>query len=103
MLALISMAFAAALPAAQPAPRSNGLAQPPPVGWSSWNNFGDDISEQLVVETIDAMIANGMRDAGYIYVNLDDGWQRHKGARRDYPLEYDPKKFPRGISYIADY
>jgi hypothetical protein len=38
----------------------------PPLGWSSWNNFGEDISEQLVVETIDAMVANGMRDAGYL-------------------------------------
>ncbi len=49
------------------------------MGWSSWNNFGDDINEQIVIESIDAMIANGMRDAGYVFVNLDDGWQRYKG------------------------
>lgn len=103
MLAAVALTFATALPAAQPPPRSNGLALTPPVGWSSWNNFGDDINEQLVIETIDALIANGMRDAGYVFVNLDDGWQRYKGVRRDHPLEYDPKKFPRGISYLADY
>jgi len=103
VLATIALVFAAAAPAAQPAPRSNGLAQTPPVGWSSWNNFGDDINEQIVIESIDAMIANGMRDAGYVFVNLDDGWQRYKGARKDHPLEFDPKKFPRGISYLADY
>jgi alpha-galactosidase len=85
------------------APRSNGLAPTPPLGWSSWNNFGEDINEQLVVETIDAMVADGMRDAGYVYVNLDDGWQRYKGSRREHPLEFDPVKFPRGIAYLADY
>ncbi|MEO9944542.1 glycoside hydrolase family 27 protein [Paraglaciecola sp.] len=82
---------------------NNGLAKTPPMGWSSWNNFGVEINEKLLIETIDSMVANGMRDAGYIYVNLDDGWQRYKGSRQDHPLEYDPVKFPRGIKYIADY
>lgn len=82
---------------------SNGLADTPPMGWSSWNNFGVAINEKLIVDTIDAMVKNGMRDAGYIYVNLDDGWQRYKGSRRKNPLEFDPKKFPRGIKYLADY
>lgn len=82
---------------------NNGLATTPPMGWSSWNNFGVEINEQLLIETIDAMVENGMRDAGYIYVNLDDGWQRYQGSRIDHPLEYDPEKFPRGIKYVADY
>lgn len=82
---------------------NNGLAQTPPMGWSSWNNFGVEINEQLIIETIDTMVDNGMRDAGYIYVNLDDGWQHYKGSREDHPLEYDPEKFPRGIKYLADY
>ncbi|MEP1446614.1 MAG: glycoside hydrolase family 27 protein [Paraglaciecola sp.] len=82
---------------------SNGLSKTPPMGWSSWNNFGVEINEQLLIETIDSMVANGMRDAGYIYVNLDDGWQRYKGSREDSPLEYDPLKFPRGIKFVADY
>lgn len=81
----------------------NGLALTPPMGWSSWNNFGVEINEQLLIETIDAMVSNGMRDAGYNYVNLDDGWQQEKGDRSNKPLEYDPKKFPRGIKYVADY
>jgi alpha-galactosidase len=93
----------AAPTAATPTPKSNGLALTPPIGWSSWNNFGEDISEQLVVETIDAMIANGMRDAGYVFVNLDDGWQRYKGKRSEHPLEVDPKKFPHGIAWLANY
>ena len=99
----LSVAAAAQTTPRPAAPRSNGLALTPPLGWSSWNNFGEDISEQLVVETIDAMVENGMRDAGYVYVNLDDGWQRYKGSRRTHPLEVDPAKFPRGIGYLADY
>lgn len=88
---------------AQQAPIDNGLARTPPMGWSSWNNFGVEIDERLVIETIDAMVANGMRDAGYVYVNIDDGWQRYKGPRSRYPLDFDPVKFPRGIRYLADY
>src|SRR5262245_7230948 len=101
--ALALSGAASAAPAGQEAPRSNGLALTPPIGWSSWNNFGEDIDERLIVETIDAMVANGMRDAGYVFVNLDDGWQRYKGSRREHPLEVDPVKFPRGMSYLADY
>jgi alpha-galactosidase len=84
-------------------PLSNGLAKTPPMGWSSWNQFGEAISEKLVIETIDAMAANGLRDAGYVYVNLDDGWQHYKGSRKDHPLEADPVKFPHGIKSLADY
>ncbi|WP_029012774.1 glycoside hydrolase family 27 protein [Niveispirillum irakense] len=119
LLLLIGLMLAVALPAsaqnerglspaaqaalARQAPIDNGLARTPPMGWSSWNNFGVEIDEALVIATIDAMIANGMRDAGYIYVNIDDGWQKHKGPRNQYPLDYDPVKFPRGIRYLADY
>lgn len=82
---------------------SNGLAQTPPMGWSSWNNFGPDINETLIKHTIDAMEKAGLKEAGYVYVNLDDGWQRYKGSREDHPLEYDPVKFPNGIKAVADY
>lgn len=106
-------AFAADAPAAAPpaanapgphyAPLSNGLAQTPPMGWITWLQFAEDINEPLILQTIDAMVANGMRDAGYVYVNLDDGWQRYKGERSKHPLEFDPVKFPHGIKYLADY
>jgi alpha-galactosidase len=97
--ALLAIASATALAA----PVSNGLAKTPPMGWSSWNQFGETISEKLVIETIDALAAHGLRDAGYVYVNLDDGWQRYKAARKDKPLEADPAKFPHGIRWLADY
>jgi len=82
---------------------TNNLARTPPMGWSSWNNFGPDINETLIRATIDAMESNGLRDAGYTYVNLDDGWQRYKGARDEHPLEVDPTKFPNGLKSLADY
>jgi len=84
-------------------PLSNGLAKTPPMGWITWLDFAENIDERLIIETIDAMVANGMRDAGYQYVNLDDGWQRYKGERSQHSLEADPVKFPRGIKYLADY
>ncbi|HKE96609.1 MAG TPA: glycoside hydrolase family 27 protein, partial [Povalibacter sp.] len=51
------------------------LAQTPPMGWNSWNTFACNINEQLIRDTADAMVASGMRDAGYVYVNIDDCWQ----------------------------
>ncbi|HBK4689271.1 MULTISPECIES: glycoside hydrolase family 27 protein [Serratia] len=85
------------------AERVTTLAQTPPMGWSSWNYYGDRINEKIIIDTIDKMVASGLRDAGYIYVNIDDGWQKYKGSRADHPLTYDEKKFPRGIKYLADY
>ena len=97
-------ALLAILGAAAPAaPVSNGLALTPPMGWSSWNQFGEAINEQVVVETVDAMAAHGLRDAGYVYINLDDGWQHYKGSRKAHPLEADPAQFPHGIRWLADY
>lgn len=82
---------------------SNHLALTPPMGWSSWNNFGPDINETVVRETIDAMDRLGLKDAGYVYINIDDGWQRYKGSRSEHPLEVDPNKFPNGMKALADY
>src|SRR5881227_907137 len=53
---------------------SDGLAPTPPMGWNSWNRFGPKIDETLVLETAEAMVTSGMRDAGYRYLVIDDGW-----------------------------
>ena len=50
------------------------LAKTPPMGWNSWNTFGADISEKLILETADAMVEKGYRDAGYEYLVIDDCW-----------------------------
>src|SRR3546814_39302 len=50
------------------------------MGWSSWNRFGDKIDDATVRAMADALVATGLRDAGYLYVNIDDGWQGQRDA-----------------------
>jgi len=54
---------------------SNGVALTPPMGWSSWNTFRNNIDENLIMETAKALKACGLVDAGYVYLNIDDCWQ----------------------------
>ncbi|MDR2525242.1 MAG: alpha-galactosidase [Oscillospiraceae bacterium] len=78
------------------------LAKTPPLGWNSWNTFAENITEDLLMETADAMISSGLKDAGYEYVVIDDCWSlRQRGA--DGRLIADPEKFPHGMKYLADY
>ncbi|MFP4540496.1 MAG: glycoside hydrolase family 27 protein [Opitutales bacterium] len=79
-----------------------GLAPTPPMGWNSWNTFATNISEDLIKGVADAMIANGMRDAGYIYINLDDGWMAME-RDADGNLMAHPERFPSGMKALADY
>jgi alpha-galactosidase len=61
-----------------PAPKTipyNGLAKTPPMGWNSWNKFRTKIDDKTVREIADAIVSSGMKDAGYTYINIDDGWQ----------------------------
>ncbi|HUO31945.1 MAG TPA: glycoside hydrolase family 27 protein [Bryobacteraceae bacterium] len=62
------------LPPAKDVPY-NGLAKTPPMGWNSWNKFRNQVSDQLVRQVADAIASNGMKAAGYIYVNIDDTWE----------------------------
>ena len=87
----------------EPRPDADVLAATPPMGWNSWNVYGPDIDEAKILRIADAMIESGMRDVGWRYVMLDDGWQRVRGSRFLYELDYDPDKFPRGIAFLADY
>jgi alpha-galactosidase len=91
--------LAAATPAQ--AQKFDELAKTPPMGWNSYNRFGCDINEQLIRETADAMVASGMRDAGYQYVNIDDCW--HGGRDAQGNIFPDPKRFPSGMKALADY
>ncbi len=58
-----------------PAVKLNGLALTPPMGWNSWNKFRNQVSDKLVRQIADAMVRSGMRDAGYVYLNIDDTWE----------------------------
>ena len=59
----------------------NGLAKTPPMGWNSWNLFAEKIDDATVRQIADAMVTSGMRDAGYIYVNIDDTWEGTRDAQ----------------------
>lgn len=84
------------------AQKFEGLASTPPMGWNSWNTFQTNINEKLIRETADALVSSGMRDAGYVYLVLDDGWM---AMERDSlgNLVPDPVKFPNGLKAIVDY
>ena len=60
--------------------KHNGLAKTPPMGWNSWNKFRDQVSDKLVREVADGMVRNGLKDAGYVYVNIDDTWEGPRDA-----------------------
>jgi alpha-galactosidase len=79
----------------------NHVARTPPMGWNSWNHFGCDVSAQLIRETADAIVASGLRDAGYQYVVIDDCWQVARDARGR--LVADSARFPGGMKPLADY
>lgn len=78
----------------------NGVALTPPMGWSSWNTFRNRINEKLILDTAKAMKDNGLIDAGYKYINLDDCWQ---SSLRDENGELvgDYETFPNGIANLA--
>ena len=78
------------------------LAKTPPMGWNSWNTFGENISEALIRETADAMVETGLRDAGYEYLVIDDCWSLRERDENGF-LVADPKKFPNGMKAVADY
>ncbi len=76
---------------------ANNAAKTPPMGWSSWNTFRQNISDELICETAIAMKRSGLADAGYKYINIDDCWQssmRDENGR----LQADLEKFPLGMA-----
>ena len=79
--------------------RSNGLAKTPPMGWSSWNSFSDRIDDATVRAMADAMVSSGMRDAGYVYLNIDDTWEGSRDAQGN--LQGN-SRFP-DMKALADY
>ena len=89
---------------ARPLPRlkplaPDALAATPPMGWSSWNKFADKIDAAAIRSIADSMVSSGLRDAGYVYVNIDDGWQGTRG--RDGALRPN-ERFP-DMKALADY
>lgn len=103
-LSTVASASAQAKPSAKkhsPASHEHGqmLAQTPPMGWNSWNYFHRNVTEQDVKNAADAIVASGMRDAGYVYVNIDDTWEGERDANGVLQAN---SKFP-DMKGLADY
>ena len=84
--------------------QDNKLLTPtPPMGWNSWNWFGKpEINEQNMRECIDAIVDQGLLDAGYKYFVIDGGWRDTKLGPNGELLAH-PVKFPHGMKALADY
>lgn len=83
---------------AQPAQRT---FLPPTMGWSSWNTFALNISDKIIENQADAMVKTGLKDVGYQYINIDDGFWEGRG--KDGQLIINRKRFPNGMRAVADY
>ena len=77
----------------------NGLVRTPPMGWNSWNKFAGRIDDATVRSIADAMAGNGMKEAGYRYINIDDTWEAGRDAQGNIQTN---KKFP-DMKALADY
>lgn len=78
------------------------ITKTPPMGWTSEKAFGAEINETLIKETADALVETGLRDLGYEYLIIDDGWMT--GERdADGNIIADSGKFPSGMKALADY
>ena len=79
--------------------QNSKVAATPPMGWNSWNHFAKDVSDPIVRAQADAMVGSGMRDAGYVYINIDDTWE---GERDSSGIIHANSKFP-DMKALADY
>jgi len=75
------------------------VALTPPMGWNRWNHFAEKIDDATVRKQADAMVSSGMRDAGYVYINIDDTWEAGRNAQGEIQSN---QKFP-DMKALADY
>jgi len=98
LLCCLSPVAAAGLMFAQGA-SIGAAAATPPMGWNSWNHFADKVDDATVRAAADALVSSGMKDAGYVYVNIDDTWEGERDAQGRIQTN---KKFP-DMKALADY
>jgi alpha-galactosidase len=91
-VSLLSLSYAANA-------QSAAVAQTPPMGWNSWNYFAGRVTDKDIRDSADQIVASGMRDAGYLYVNIDDTWEGERDANG---VLHSNEKFP-DMKALADY
>ena len=74
---------------------------PPTMGWSSWNTYRVNISDKLIMKQADAMSRNGLKEVGYKYINIDDGYFGGRDASGE--LITHPVRFPNGLKQTVDH
>lgn len=75
--------------------------RPPLMGWNSWNAYMVDISDSIIMNAADMMIAKGLKDAGYDHVNIDDGYFGYRDSL-GYMVPH-PVRFPKGMKHVPEY
>jgi len=98
VLALASLTAISQTSTKTPAP-PQVVAQIPPMGWNSWNFFFGKVTDKDIRDSADQIVATGMKDAGYIYVNIDDTWEGERDANG---VLHTNAKFP-DMKALADY
>jgi len=89
----------AAQTAAPARPNAAGIAATPPMGWNSWNFFAGKVTDQDIRNAADQLVSTGVKDAGYIYINIDDTWEAERDASG---VLHTNSKFP-DMKALADY
>lgn len=79
------------------------IVQTPPMGWNTWNTFGEHINEQLIRESVDTFVKLGLREAGYQYVVIDDCWSERERDSKTNEIVPSKEKFPNGMKAVGDY
>ncbi len=79
------------------------LSRKPPMGFNTWNTFGENINAQLIRDTADKMVELGLLDAGYEYLVIDDCWSEKQRDLVSGKIVPDKKKFPDGMKAVSDY
>ena len=81
----------------------DGLHRTPPQGWTSWNTFFEENSEERMISQVDALLELGLDKFGYTFLTIDDRWQLPERDNATGRMVADPGRFPNGIRYLSDY
>jgi alpha-galactosidase len=98
-LAVLTVSSLTCINAIAQQPATSQVAQTPPMGWNSWNYFDKRVTDKDIRDSADQIVSTGMKDAGYIYVNIDDTWEAERDASG---VLHTNSKFP-DMKALADY
>ncbi len=80
---------------------SQKTSKTPIMGWMSWNLCRENVNEKIIKDIADALVATGLKKAGYTLISIDDGWVGGRDMQNN--LIANPEKFPNGMKALAEY